>query len=237
MNKKLQIVTSVYNEEKNIEYTIVSFFDYLSENEFDLEFIISEDGSSDNSVSVIKALSNRYKVTLYSSKERKNYTESVLFGLSKATSDLVAFVDSDGQYDPKDLLKMYKKLKKGTFVLGYRSPRVGPYLRRFISRSFRIVYRIILNLTLVDPSSRYFIGYREDLDKVLKNFKSGYLKEGFWWEFYARAHYQNIEIVEQPVKHFDRKYGNSVVFTIPKLPRIAVTNLIGLFKLRKDLFI
>ena len=44
-----------------------------------------------------------------------------------------------------------------------------------------------------------------------------------------------IDIVEEPVKHFDRKYGNTVVFQLRKLPKIAYTNLVGLFKLRKDL--
>ena len=236
MKQKLQIVTPVYNEEKNIEYTIVSFFDDLSDKGIELEFIISEDGSSDNSVSVIKALSEEYKVTLYSSVERKNYTDSVLFGLSKATTDIVAFVDSDGQYDPSDLLKMYKRLEKGTFVLGFRNPRVDSYFRRFISKSFRLVYKFILKLNLVDPSSGYFIGYKEDLQKVLQSFQSGYLKEGFWWEFYARAHYQNVKIIEEPVKHFDRKYGNSVVFKFTKLPKIAITNLLGLLRLRRDIF-
>lgn len=235
MKEKLQIVTPVYNEEKNIEYTIVSFFNNFSDQNFDLEFIVSEDGSSDDSVSVIKALSKKYKVILFSSKKRKNYTDSVLYGLSKATSDLVAFVDSDGQYDPTDLLNMYSKLKKGTFVLGYRSPRVDSYFRILISKSFRLVYKVALRLNLVDPSSGYFIGYKNDLEKVLNNFNNGYLKEGFWWEFYARAHYLGIDIVEEPVKHFDRKYGNTVVFQFRKLPKIAYTNLVGLFKLRKDL--
>ena len=185
---------------------------------------------------MIKALSEEYKVTLYSSKERKNYTDSVLFGLSKATSDIVAFVDSDGQYDPSDLLKIYKRLEKVTYVLGFRNPRVDSYFRRFISKSFRLVYKFILKLNLVDPSSGYFIGYKEDLQKVLQSFQSGYLKEGFWWEFYARAHYQNIKIIEEPVKHFDRKYGNSVVFKFTKLPKIAITNLLGLLRLRRDIF-
>ena len=235
MSEKVQIVTPVYNEEKNIEFTIVSFFDFFSDKNLDLEFIVSEDGSSDESVSVIKALSKKYKVILFSSEKRKNYTDSVLFGLNKATSDLVAFVDSDGQYDPKDLLNMYSKLKKGTFVLGFRSPRVDSYFRKLISKSFRLVYKFALRLKLVDPSSGYFIGYKNDLKKVLNNFDSGYLKEGFWWEFYARAHYLGINIIEEPVKHFDRKYGNTVVFQFRKLPKITYSNLLGLFKLRKDL--
>ena len=92
---------------------------------------------------------------------------------------------------------MYSKLKKGTFVLGYRSPRVDSYFRILISKSFRLVYKVALRLNLVDPSSGYFIGYKNDLEKVLNNFNNGYLKEGFWWEFYARAHYLGIDIVEE----------------------------------------
>ena len=235
MDKNIQIVTPVYNEEKNIEFTITSFFKELTNFGFNLEFIISEDGSSDNSVKIIKDLSKKYKIKLFSSKERKNYTDSVLFGLSKAQEEIVAFVDSDGQYHPKDLIKMFNELKYGSFVLGYRSPRADNIFRKSISSSFRILYKYLLKLDLSDPSSGYFIGYKKDLDRVLEDFNFGYLKEGFWWEFYARAHYLGIKIIEKPVKHFDRRYGNTVVFQFKKLPKIAYKNLIGLFKLRKDL--
>ena len=128
MDKNIQIVTPVYNEEKNIEFTISSFFKELTNFGFNLEFIVSEDGSSDNSVKIIKDLSKKYKIKLFSSKDRKNYTDSVLFGLSKAQEEIVAFVDSDGQYDPKDLIKMLNELKYGSFVLGYRSPRADNIL-------------------------------------------------------------------------------------------------------------
>ena len=235
MKQKLQIVTAVYNEEKNIEYTIVSFFEKLKKYDLDIEFIISEDGSEDKSVSVIKALAENYKIKLFSDKVRKNYTEAVLLGLSKADSEIVAFVDSDGQYEPDDLYKMSLSLQKGTFVLGYRNPRVDGRFRIAISKSFKIIYKKLMNLNLSDPSSGYFIGYNSDLDKVLNDFNNGYLKEGFWWEFYARASNKNIKIIELPVKHFERKYGNTVVFKLHKIPKIGVSNLIGLLKLRKDL--
>ena len=154
MKKKIQIVTPVYNEEKNIEYTIVSFFNNISDNNFDLEFIVSEDGSSDESVSVIKALSKKYKVKLFSSKKRKNYTDSVLFGLSKATSEIVAFVDSDGQYDPTDLLRMYSKLKKGTFVLDVKQHKIVENYERFIpdfsmTETWFAIFYITLGLGLI----------------------------------------------------------------------------------------
>ena len=46
---------------KNIEFTISSFFKELTNFGFNLEFIVSEDGSSDNSVKIIKDLSKKYK--------------------------------------------------------------------------------------------------------------------------------------------------------------------------------
>lgn len=235
MKKKLQIVTAVYNEEKNIEHTIVSFFDKLEKHNFEIEFIISEDGSKDNSVKVIKSLSKIYNIKLYSSKTRKNYSEAVLFGLSKTNFDIVAFVDSDGQYEPDDLYKMSCSLQQGTFVLGFRNPRVDSKFRIAISKSFKFIYKKMMKLNLSDPSSAYFIGYKSDLDKVLNGFKDGYLKEGFWWEFYARASKNNIKIIEVPVKHFERRYGNTVVFKLYKIPLIGLKNLIGLVKLKNDL--
>ena len=56
MMEKIQIVTPVYNEEKNIYTTIENFFKEYSNNKFEISFIISEDGSTDNSINIINEL-------------------------------------------------------------------------------------------------------------------------------------------------------------------------------------
>ena len=101
MVKEIQIVTPVYNEEKNIHTTIENFFTEYENSNFKISFIVSEDGSTDSSIQIINNLKQTYDITLLSSPERKNYTDAVLLGLRETTSEIISFVDSDGQYDAK----------------------------------------------------------------------------------------------------------------------------------------
>ena len=232
MMEKIQIVTPVYNEEKNIYTTIESFFKEYENNKFEISFIISEDGSTDNSIDIINKLKEIYDIKLISSPERKNYTDAVLIGLREANSKIISFVDSDGQYDPKDLKRLYDNLEPGKIVVGYRYPRVDNIFRLFISGSFKRLYQFLLKIELKDPSCGYFMAYKEDIESIINTDAVGLIKEGFWWEFYAWCIKRNLEIVEIPIKHFNRKYDNTVVFKLKKIPGIAYRNIIGLFKLK-----
>tara|TARA_B100000427_G_scaffold56714_1_gene44282 strand:+ start:191 stop:907 length:717 start_codon:yes stop_codon:yes gene_type:complete len=230
--EKIQIVTPVYNEEKNIYTTIENFFKEYENNKFEISFIISEDGSTDNSIDIINNLKEIYEIKLLSSPERKNYTDAVLIGLREANSNIISFVDSDGQYDPKDLKRLYDNLEPGKIVVGYRYPRVDNIFRLFISGSFKKLYQFLLKIELKDPSCGYFMAYKEDIESIINTDAVGLIKEGFWWEFYAWCIKRNLEIVEIPIKHFNRKYDNTVVFKLKKIPGIAYRNIIGLFKLK-----
>tara|TARA_B100002051_G_C16736809_1_gene641743 strand:- start:2427 stop:3146 length:720 start_codon:yes stop_codon:yes gene_type:complete len=232
MMEKIQIVTPVYNEEKNIYTTIENFFKEYENNKFEISFIISEDGSTDNSIDIINKLKEIYDIKLLSSPQRKNYTDAVLIGLREANSKIISFVDSDGQYDPKDLKRLYDNLEPGKIVVGYRYPRVDNIFRLFISGSFKRLYQFLLKIELRDPSCGYFMAYKEDIESIINTDAVGLIKEGFWWEFYAWCIKRNLEIVEIPIKHFNRKYDNTVVFKLKKIPGIAYRNIIGLFKLK-----
>ena len=235
MMEKIQIVTPVYNEEKNIYTTIENFFKEYENNKFEISFIISEDGSTDNSIDIINNLKEIYEIKLLSSPERKNYTDAVLIGLREANSKIISFVDSDGQYDPKDLRRLFEKLQPGKVIIGYRYPRVDNIFRLLISGSFKKLYKFLLKIDLQDPSCGYFMAYRSDIDEIINKKDIGFIKEGFWWEFYAWCIKKNLEIVEIPIKHFNRKYDNTVVFKLRKIPGIAFRNISGLLKLKKIL--
>ena len=232
MIEKIQIVTPVYNEEKNIYSTIKDFFIEYENSDFEISFIVSEDGSTDNSIKIINKLQENYKIKLLSSPERKNYTDAVLIGLRETNSKIISFVDSDGQYDPKDLKRLYDNLEPGKIVVGYRYPRVDNIFRLFISGSFKRLYQFLLKIELKDPSCGYFMAYKEDIESIINTDVVGLIKEGFWWEFYAWCIKRNLEIVEIPIKHFNRKYDNTVVFKFNKIPGIAYRNIVGLFKLK-----
>ena len=233
VKKNIEISTPVYNEEKHIYSTIKNFFTEYENSSFSISFIISEDGSTDDSINIIEKLQKTYPIKLITSPERKNYTDAVLLGLRNSQADIVSFVDSDGQYDPKDLRRLYEKLEPGKIVVGYRHPRVDNIFRLIISNSFKRLYELLLKIKLNDPSCGYFMAYKKDVQKIIEKEEIGYLKEGFWWEFYAWCTKAKLIIVEIPINHFNRDYGNTVVFKIRKIPGIAYRNIIGLFKLKR----
>ena len=67
-----------------------------------IRFVICEDGSRDNTVEVIKGLSQSLPIHLISDSERKGYSRAVLDGFRATTAEFVGFIDSDGQCDPRD---------------------------------------------------------------------------------------------------------------------------------------
>ena len=235
MKKNIEIVTPVHNEGASIYSTLDEYYTFLKNADIDIKFVISEDGSTDDTLNEIEKFSFKTDIKLITSKNRKGYSKAVIDGLKETSSDIVCFIDSDGQCDPKDLLKLLEKFNGNNLVIGNRKPRSDNSFRLFISFIFKIFYVYLTKIKLSDPSCPYFISSRKNIEKILDTENIGIVKQGFWWEFYARATYLNIDILEVTVNHRKRKSGSTVVFKTTKLPRIAIDHIFSLFKLSKIL--
>ena len=235
MKKNIEIVTPVHNEGASIYSTLDEYSTFLKNVDIDIKFVISEDGSTDDTLNEIEKFGLKTDIKLITSKNRKGYSKAVIDGLKETSSDIVCFIDSDGQCDPKDLLKLLEKFNGNNLVIGNRKPRSDNSFRLFISFIFKIFYVYLTKVKLSDPSCLYFISSRKNIEKILDTENIGILKQGFWWEFYARATYLNIDILEVTVNHRKRKSGSTVVFKTTKLPRIAIDHIFSLFKLSKIL--
>jgi glycosyltransferase involved in cell wall biosynthesis len=97
---EVSVVIPVYNREKYIVQCIQSALDQQEVR----EVIVIDDGSSDQSASIISrmAISDpRIKMIHHPGKERKGISASRNLGILKATSEYLAFLDSDDFYLPK----------------------------------------------------------------------------------------------------------------------------------------
>lgn len=104
-NMLLSVIVPCYNIEKFIENTVNSI---LSQTYTDLEVILVNDGSTDNTLSVISSLrsaDSRIKVV---DKENGGVTSARLRGVKEASGELIAFVDGDDELEPD----MYERLIK-----------------------------------------------------------------------------------------------------------------------------
>ena len=235
--QSVDIVMPVHNEGASIEGTLREFHTVVSKNsKIPIRFVICEDGSSDNTVAVLTHVSKELPIHLITSNERKGYSRAVIDGFTAASSEIVGFIDSDGQCDPEDFNTLFKLISnpKVDFVIGYRNPRSDHWVRLLMSGLFGTVYRGMFSIPFKDPSCPYLLIKKGALDKILEG-NLGILKQGFWWEFLARAISLNLSIVETPVKHRPRTAGETQIYKPTKVPRIAFEHILGLFKLKKEL--
>lgn len=98
MNKtvKLSIIIPTYNRESTILRAINSA---LSSNRDDIEIIISDDGSTDNTVHLVKSLKHP-QVSIIESEKNNNANHARLQGVISANSSTIAFLDSDDEFHP-----------------------------------------------------------------------------------------------------------------------------------------
>jgi len=233
--KDITVVTPVHNEGASIFQTVSEFFDFYKESVIKLNFIISEDGSTDNTHIELKKLQEKYAVNIISEKERKGYSVAVIDGFKKIKTDTVCFIDSDGQCDPSDLEKLLTNFNGDNIVVGYRQPRQDSLTRKIYSNIFKILYKLVTQNRLKDPSCPYFITSKTNIDKIINTENIGILTQGFWWEFYARAQYLGIDFIEVKINHRKRASGSSVIFKFSNIPILAVKNILSFFELSKIL--
>lgn len=226
---KLQILMPVYNEALSIESTLKEIYDTL-DGKINFQFIISEDGSTDGTKELLKKLKDIYPMILISDNSRKFYSKAVIDGIKKADADYLLIKDSDGQCDPKDILNFWELKDNSDLVNGYRFPRYDFAYRRFISKMFYYMYKILFNVPLRDPSFAY-VFMNKNVYSKLNDFEP-LMPDGFFWEFNARAKSLDFKFNEIRINHRKRSSGDTKIYTLKNLPRIAYTNGMGLLKLR-----
>ena len=123
---KLSIVVSCYNEEKNIPLILSRFNDVISRN--DIEVILVDNGSTDNSEGVLSKLLPKYPFAKTVKVDvNQGYGYGILQGLNIAVGEYIGWTHADMQTDPNDVIKALEIIEKENcdkiFVKGNRKGR------------------------------------------------------------------------------------------------------------------
>ena len=231
----LTLVLPAYNEELSIRQTLREIVDKVPTN-VNLTIFVSEDGSSDSTREIVNEesiRSSKCKIKLSETAGRLGYSKAVVRGISSCETEIIAFMDSDGQVDPENFFKLLKYLEAEKFVTGYRDPRNDSVMRIVYSSLFGFAYTLLGGPNRKDPSSPFVICYLNDIKFLTQvNLK---LEFGFWWEFQAWRDSRKIKVLEFPVNHFQRAEGTTKVYLNRKMIWLGVTHLVGLIKLKINL--
>jgi dolichol-phosphate mannosyltransferase len=229
---EVTLLLPVHNEADIIEKVILEFYNEIGM-KIPLGICVSEDGSTDGTKEVLLQLSKKMPMTLVLGNERKGYMRGVKNGLRKACSDFVFFVDSDGQHTASDFWKLYEKRKDYDMIVGRKIKRSDPVHRIVLSKVFHFLVRILFRLPLHDPDTAFRLINVKVINKVLE--ETRFLDYSFWTEFTVRAYAKGFKLVEVPVIHRNRLNGSTRLYGSDKLLNIVVKQLVGLFKLWKEI--
>jgi dolichyl-phosphate beta-glucosyltransferase len=120
-NITLSVIIPCYNEEENIKRGVLSeIYSYISEKKFWWEVIISDDGSTDSSKSLVKKLSKDYKGWKVLDNPHKGKPLAIYAGLKKAKGEYVLFADMDQSTPISELDKLLPFVGDFEVVIGSR---------------------------------------------------------------------------------------------------------------------
>ena len=196
----LSIVVPCYNEEESVKLFLSEIQSILADYNFEVIFV--NDGSSDNTLDVIKDLADSNSNVKYISFSRNFGKESAIYaGLSNANGDLVCLIDADLQHPPRLIPEMIESICAGEadVVAARRTSRKGESrVKSFFSHMFYKVFNRMSQITLVEGATDFRVMKRIVVDAVLdlpeyNRFSKGLFQwVGFETKWIA---YENVERV------------------------------------------
>ena len=232
----ISIIIPCYNEEDSIPLIYNELTKVSNNMKYDFEFIFVNDGSIDNSLSVLKKLSAKDKQVKYIHFSRNFGKEAAMYaGLSKSKGDYVTIMDADLQDPPSLLPEMLRLIKEeGYDSVGTRrvSRKGEPKIRSFFARKFYKIINKLSKIEMVDGARDYRLMTRQMVNSILELKEYNRYSKGlfsfvgfntYWLE------YENVERVAGETKWSFWglvKYAIEGIVAFSTLP-LSIASLMG----------
>jgi glycosyltransferase involved in cell wall biosynthesis len=227
----ISLVFPVYNESFIIEQTLRNYISELEGRVEDLEVVVAEDGSTDDTKVVLERLERELPIKLFMSDERKGYQRAVIDAISHATKPWVFVVDSDYQFAAIDFWALEPHRRTHDVILGVKSPRKDPRYRVFLSWGYNKLMRACFRVPYEDMDTGFRLFRREIAEEIAPKIRH---MSFFTAEFVIRAHYAGYRIKQIPVRHYARKIGSTNIFYVSKLFFICFEQITGMLRMREE---
>lgn len=134
MSVEYSVIVPLKDEESNIEELVKELEPVMNQLKAPWELICVDDGSTDNTLPLLKKLQQGRPYLRILSFTR-NFGQSSAFdaGFKSAEGEFVITLDGDRQNDPHDIPKLLKEIEHADLVCGQRLKRKDPWTKRWIS--------------------------------------------------------------------------------------------------------
>ncbi|MCK5253461.1 MAG: glycosyltransferase family 2 protein [Thermoplasmata archaeon] len=204
-------VLMIYNEEDNIEPLVRDILAVYDDSGMDGEVICVEDGSEDRSAEVVAKVAKQDPrvVAIYHDGNRGR-SWAIRSGFDAARGEVTVIMDSDRQYEPKEIPALVAKVKEGWEVVsGRRDRREDRFDRKLISRVYNIIIVKGYLRTPVKDQNSGLKAFRSDFSKGMGFDPTGFM--GLHRFILPLAHLRGGRILEVSCAHYPRPAGKSYI--------------------------
>ncbi len=208
MPDKTSIIVPTYNEAENIKTLIEGLFQAAKENEIELELVIVDDNSPDNTAEIAEELKDNYNIIIVKRLKEKGLATAVLKGFDTASNEVIGVMDADLSHDPKSFPLVVSPILKGEAELTVGSRLIAGGAiedwgidRKIISGGAKLLARPLTSVK--DPMSGFFFTKKTVLERGALN-PTGYK---ILLEVLVKCKPKNV--VEVPITFKDREKGES----------------------------
>lgn len=210
----LSLIIPCYNEENTLE-TCVQRCLALCEHDVNLELVIVDDCSSDDSLVIAEKLrqdmSSRCTITVLKHEVNQGKGAALRTGFTHAQGDYVAIQDADMEYNPLDYLVLLKEMRENNADVVYGSRYLRPGSRRvlyfwhtWMNRTLTFASNMFTNLDITDMETCYKLFTKKSIQEIAPKLKEN--RFGFEPEITAYIAQHKLKIHECAITYNPRTH-------------------------------
>ena len=174
MEKKLSVVVSVYNEEQALPMFYETTKLILEILPWDYELLFVNDGSRDDSLSILREYAARdEKVKFVSFSRNFGHEAAMIAGIDYANGDGIVCMDADLQHPPECLPEIVRKFEEGCGVISMvrTKNKSAGLLKNITSAGFYRVINALSDVKFEPNASDFFAISKEAAEVLRKNYR------------------------------------------------------------------
>lgn len=223
----ISVVMPAYNEEDIIETVARNCATYLETVCHDYEVVIVNDGSKDKTGEILDRLHAENPRIVPVHQANTGYGGALQAAFKNATKEYIFFMDSDNQFDIREMDKLIPHLANVDVVLGYREHRQDHLGRKFNAFGWKTLVNILFGLGVRDIDCAFKIFKRDKLMMALPESEGAMINT----EMLVKLKRRKTPWVEVPVTHYPRLGGQATGANI----KVIIKAFKELFKLHGKL--
>ncbi|OGC92186.1 hypothetical protein A3D85_02755 [Candidatus Amesbacteria bacterium RIFCSPHIGHO2_02_FULL_47_9] len=232
MLDELSVFFPAFNEQEQIENTVVKAKSILEKVVKNWEIIIVNDGSKDRTAEIAaKLVRQDARIKVVTHNPNQGYGASLRSGLYAAKFPWIAFTDSDGQFDFSEITNFIHNQKQtgADLVVGYYLKRQVPFYRKANTLLWQTAVNLLFGLNIRDIDCGFKLISKKVIDTIpkLESSRGAFISS----EFLIKAKKSGFKIIEIGVHHYPRKTGSGTGANL----NVIIKSFVDLFRLWKKL--